>query len=473
MQLFVVGLSHRTAPVAVRERLAIDAAELEARLRQVAGLPGISEVAIVSTCNRVEIYGAFSDPDRALDSLRALLVAEMESHKRSFAGAPKDANDSAEVLYSEHVYTKVRRDALHHLYRVSASLDSLVLGEPQILGQVKEAFDLAARVGTAGPTLRTVFTSAFRAARRVRRDTGIAAQRVSVSSVAVDLARQVWGGFSGRRVLLIGAGKMADLAARALKQDGASLAVINRTRARADELAGRLGAEVETWERLTEALVRADIVISSTGAREPVLRRPQVAEAQRARHGRPLVIIDIAVPRDVEPAVGKISDVILYDIDDLQEIVGENLKGRGREGDRAEAFVDEEVTKFLSSSRSRSAGPTIAALRTRASAIAKTEIERALSGLPDADERTRRMLAMTVDAVVAKLLHAPSVALKKEASAEGDDGINLAEATRRLFELPEVQAVGGEVDDTNPGTPTTSATKTDATAATIKKASQS
>ncbi|HEY0705731.1 MAG TPA: glutamyl-tRNA reductase, partial [Polyangia bacterium] len=331
MQLFVVGLSHRTAPVAVRERLAIEGSELEDRLRQVAALPGVTEVAIVSTCNRVEIYGAFSDADLALESLRAQMVAELEAHKRTLAGAHGESDESADVLYSKHIYTRVRRDALHHLYRVSASLDSLVLGEPQILGQIKEAFDLAARVGTAGPTLRTVFTSAFRAARRVRRDTGIAAQRVSVSSVAVDLARQVWGGFSGRRVLLIGAGKMADLAARALKQDGARLAVINRTRARAEELAGRLGAEVETWEHLGEALARADIVISSTGAREPVLRRAQVAEAQRARRGRPLVVIDIAVPRDVEPAVGDISDVILYDIDDLQEIVGENLKGRGRE----------------------------------------------------------------------------------------------------------------------------------------------
>jgi glutamyl-tRNA reductase len=433
MQLFVVGLSHRTAPVAVRERLAIDPAELEARLRQVVALPGVREVAIVSTCNRVEIYGVFSDADEALASLRALLL-------EALGGETGDGTETADSLFARHVYTRVRHEALHHLFRVAASLDSLVIGEPQILGQVKEAFDLAEKVGTAGPTLGALFSRAFRVARKVRRDTAIAAQRVSVASVAVDLARQVWNGFAGRRVLLIGAGEMADLAARALARDGATIAVCNRTRARAEELAAKLEATVEDWEHLKEALGRADIVISSTGAREPVLRRPLLAEVQRGRRGRELVLIDIAVPRDVEPAVGKLNGVFLYDIDDLQKIVAQNLEDRRSEGDRAEALIEAELARFLASDRGRSAGPTIAALRTRVAALARAELERALGNLPAADERTKKVMSAMADGLVNKFLHAPSVALKKEASGAGD-GPNLVEAVHRLHDLPAVQPV--------------------------------
>jgi glutamyl-tRNA reductase len=438
MQLFVVGVSHRTAPVGVRERLAIDPNDLEERLRKIGGLPGVREVAIVSTCNRVEIYGAFSEEEDAMAALRGELVGTLAATHRT----PSDESEAErpEVLFGRHVYTRVRGEALHHLFRVSASLDSLVIGEPQILGQVKEAFDLAAKVGTAGPTLGAVFSRAFRVARKVRRDTGIAAQRVSVASVAVDLARQVWGGFAGRRVLVIGAGKMSDLAARVLKRDGAVLAVCNRTRARAEELATRLGAVVEDWDKLAEALVRADIVISSTGAREPVLKRPLVAEVKRKRRGRPLFLIDIAVPRDIEAEVGALSDVILYNIDDLQKIVAENLEDRRQEADRAEALIDEEITKFLAADRGRAAGPTIAALRKWASGVARAEVERVLGQLPAPDERTRKAVAALGDAIVAKLLHAPSVALKKESAGLGE-GPNLVEAACRLFELPALQPV--------------------------------
>jgi glutamyl-tRNA reductase len=447
MQLFVVGLSHRTAPVAVRERVAIDPAELETRLRQVVALPGVREVAIVSTCNRVEIYGAFSDVDLAVTSLRAELLEALADPKRGPGSGADDV--TADVLFSRHIYTRVRHEALHHLFRVAASLDSLVIGEPQILGQVKEAFDLAEKIGTAGPVLGSVFSRAFRVARKVRRDTAIASQRVSVASVAVDLARQVWGGFAGRRVLLIGAGEMADLAARVLKRDGATLAVCNRTRARAEELAGRLEAEVENWESLKEALSRADIVISSTGAREPVLRRPLLAEVQRGRRGRELVIIDIAVPRDVESSVGTLNGVFLYDIDDLQKIVGQNLEDRRSEGDRAEALIEAEIARFVATDRGRAAGPTIAALRTRAVGLARAEVERTLGGLAGADERTKRAIGAMADAIVAKILHAPSVALKKEAGGSGD-GPSLVEAAHRLFDLPPLQPVV-EVDADDPG----------------------
>lgn len=443
MKLFVTGLSHRTAPVAVRERVALDPAEIEDRVRQVATLPGVSEALIVSTCNRVEIYGAFTDAEKAQASLRTLFEGVLGT------GGALEGLDDPTAAFGRHIYLRMRREALHHLFRVAASLDSLVPGEPQILGQIKDAFDLAARLGTTGPLLGNLFPRAFRVARKVRRDTGLAAQRVSVSSVAVDLARKVWDGFAGRRVLLVGAGKMSDLAARVLQREGATLAVVNRTRARAEELAARLGATVEPWEQLGAALVRADIVISSTGAREPVLKRDLLAEVQRARRGRSLVLIDIAVPRDVDPSVAALPEVFLFDIDDLQKIVAKNLDGRRQEADRAEAMIEEEITRFMAADRGRGAGPTIAALRTRAQGMARAELERALAGLPGADERTKRSMQAMLDGFLNKFLHAPSVALKKEA-ADNAEGVNLVEAVNRLFDLPQVESVAAVEDDAAP-----------------------
>ncbi len=436
MELFVIGLSHRTAPVSVRERLAIVPGEIENTLKRVAGLPGVREVVIVSTCNRVEIYGAFSDCDEGVANVRALLTEQLE------AGRHQDGDPDPAVILGKHVYTRVRREALHHLFRVSASLDSLVIGEPQILGQVKEAYELAARVGAAGPVLGSVFPRAFRAARKVRRDTGMATQRVSVSSVAVDLARKVWGGFAGRRVLVIGAGKMADLAARVLAREGATLAVTNRTPARAQELAQRLSATVEPWEDLAGAVVRSDIVISSTGAREPILHKRLLKDLQRTRRNRQLVLIDIAVPRDIEPSVAELDDVYLFDIDDLQKVVADNLEDRRQEGDRAEAMVEEELGRFIASDRGRAAGPTIAALRARVEAIAKGELERALAGVVAGDERLARSLRALADAIAAKVLHAPCVAIKKDAS--DSDGVNLVEAAHRMFGLSPLQALGAD-----------------------------
>jgi glutamyl-tRNA reductase len=436
MELFVIGLSHRTAPVAVRERLAIAPGDLEATLKRVAALAGMREAVIVSTCNRVEIYGAYSDCDESVAGVRALLAEQL-------AAGARPANDpDPAVILGRHVYARLRREALHHLFRVSASLDSLVIGEPQILGQIKEAYELAARLGTAGPLLGSIFPRAFRVARKVRRDTGIAAQRVSISSVAVDLARKVWGGFEGRRLLIVGAGKMADLAARVLAREGATLAVTNRTAARAEELAQRLSATVEPWSDLSGAIVRADIVITSTGAREAILRKKMLADLQRSRRNRPLVLIDIAVPRNIEPAVADLDDVYLFDIDDLQKVVAENLEDRRQEADRAEALIEEELGRFIATDRGRAAGPTIASLRARVDGIARAELERVAATLSGADERTLRALRALADGIAAKVLHAPCVAIKKDAS--DSDGVNLAEAAHRLFGLAPLQALGGD-----------------------------
>src|SRR6185369_4935004 len=313
---------------AVRERLAVADELVEPTLKSVVAMPGIREAAMLCTCNRVEIYAVASDREAALRSIGRDLAARA---------------DVPEAELEPHFYTRADSEAVHHLFRVASSLDSLVVGEPQILGQVKTTHDTAIRSGTAGPILNLCFSRAFRVARRVRRETAIARNPVSVSSVAVDLARQVFGGFEGRRVLIVGAGKMSDLAARALRGQGAVLTVTNRTLARAQELAARIDAGVNPYEDLVGALGAADIVLASTGAREPVLTRALVSKAQKARRGRPLFLIDIAVPRDVEPACSELEGVYLADIDDLQKVAATHRDGRRGEADQAEGIVEQEL----------------------------------------------------------------------------------------------------------------------------------
>ncbi|MBC8134063.1 MAG: glutamyl-tRNA reductase, partial [Deltaproteobacteria bacterium] len=344
IDFLVMGLSHRTAPLGVRERLAVAPEQIAQTIRALASLSPVREAALLSTCNRVEVYAASPDPDAAIAALR-LLLAERAGTSESELGP--------------HLYVRVDVEAVHHLFRVAASLDSQVVGEPQILGQVKQAHDSAITAGVAGPVLGACFTGAFRIARRVRRETEIARNPVSLSSVAIDYAKKIFEGFTGRTVVLVGAGKMADLAARALRGQGAELLITNRTAARAEELAARIGGRVHAFEDLEGALVRADIVIASTGARQPVLTQALVARAQRKRRGRPLFLIDIAVPRDVEPGCGELSDVFVADIDDLQKQADEHHDERRGEAQRAEAMVEGEVARFLEAYRGRRVGPTI------------------------------------------------------------------------------------------------------------------
>jgi glutamyl-tRNA reductase len=438
VELLVIGLSHQTAPLEVRERLAVVPAELEARLQDLLRLPGVVEAALLSTCNRVEIYLAAAEPRGALGAVRG--------HLRAAVGTPQTGGAGADGL-DRHLYERVGREAIHHLFRVASSLDSLVVGEPQILGQLKEAFDVAQRARTAGRVLGFVFPQAFRVARKVRRDTAIARQPVSVSSVAVEAARQVWSGFEGRRVLLVGAGKMSDLAARALRTAGASVTVTNRTAARAEELGRRLGCDVAPFEDLEGALGRADIVISSTGARTHILGVALLDRVQRVRRRRPLVLIDIAVPRDVDPAVDEVDGVYRWDIDDLQKIVSQNLEDRRSEADRAEALVEEELARCLAARRGHAVGPTIIALRARYMGVARAEADKALAGLPAADERTRRAVSSLAEAIVNKLLHPPQVALKKAAAS--DEGEALLASAYRLFDLeePPTPVADADTDD--------------------------
>jgi glutamyl-tRNA reductase len=422
--LAIIGLSHRTAPLEIRERLAVPPDEIQARLADLAVLPGVKETALLSTCNRIEIYAVSTDTHAILDTLRDHLCTAW------CAGAP-----ALQAGLAAHLYTHSGADALRHLFRVTSSLDSLVVGESQILGQVKDACESASQAKTTGPRLGFVFPRAFGVARRVRRETAIARHPVSVSSIAVEVARQVWSGLEGRRVLVIGAGKMAVLAARDLHAQGAKVTVTNRTAERAAALAAELACEVEPFSELDDALARADIVISSTGSRTPILDYARIDRVQRARRFRHLVLIDIAVPRDVDPAADRVAGVFRWDIDNLQAEAARGLEGRRSEVEHAEALIEEEVRSALGAARSRGAGPTITALRARYMEVAAAEVAKAVSALPLSDERNRHAMAALGEAIVTKLLHDPQVALKTSAASQ--DGEAMIQAARALFDLPD------------------------------------
>jgi glutamyl-tRNA reductase len=416
LDVVVLGVSHRTAPVALREKLAIPPEQMDATLLELKTLPGVREIALLNTCNRVEIYAVTSDADAAL---RAMSV---------------DLARRAGMLEAEiepHLYTRLEREGIKHLFRVAASLDSLVVGEPQILGQVKTAFDTAERVGTAGRVLNGFLQGASRAARRVRAETEIARNPVSVSSVAVEVAHTFFGDFKGKRVLVVGAGKMSDLAARALRARGATLTVTNRTRARAEELAARFEADVHDWEDLVGALAKSDIVIASTGAQRPVLTLEIMTRVQRARRGRVIFLIDIAMPRDVEPSVRELRDVYVANLDDLQERAADHLKGRQSEATHGEEIVEAEVVRFLQTWNGQQLGPVVTAMRAHVIGHAHTEAEKLLASLAHLPEKDRNAITASFDAFAKKVLHLPQMALKKDAG----EALSLVDAVQKLFDL--------------------------------------
>jgi glutamyl-tRNA reductase len=418
IDLLVLGVSHKTAPVGVRERLAVVPEMMESVLGELAALPSVREAALLSTCNRVEVYAAIDrDGDRAAQGLGDALARR--------AGVTS-------LELGAHLYERRDAEAVAHLFRVACSLDSLVLGEPQILGQTKQAHESAIRHGSAGAILNACFQGAFRVARRVRRETAIARNPVSVSSVAIELVRQVFGGFDKRQVLVVGAGKMSELAARTLRTHGATLTVTNRTRARADEMAVRYGAAVSDWSELPAALGVADIVIASTGAQRPVLTLEMLRQVQRARRGRPLFLLDIAVPRDVEPEAGKLDGIYLADIDDLQKVAAEHRDERKNEAAEAEAIVAQELDRFLKAWRGRQLAPTVTALRAHVLGLAQAEAARTISAMPGLGERERRAIADLAESLAKKLLHAPQMALRND---DADDGVSLVVAVQRLFAL--------------------------------------
>ena len=400
MKLLVVGTSHRLAPVEVRERVALDG-EGEAALAQRLGESG--EAVCLSTCNRTELYLAAADADAAGDRATAALA---------------DLGRIARVELEPYLYRLEQGAAATHLFRVAAGLDSLVPGEGEIQGQVRSAYER----GAVGPLLDRLFRQALHAGKRVRTETAIGESPASVASAAAALAAQVFGDLGGRRIVVIGAGKVGELAARNLVSRGAELTfVANRTLDRASSLAERFGGEALALDALGPELEAADIVVSSTAARETILAREQVEHALSARRGRPLLLVDLAVPRDVDPTVKELHGCFLYDIDDLQSVVEETLTGRRGEAARAEAIVAREGEQFRRWLGSLDSVPAIASLRERAEAIRRGELAKAGPRLADLSEHERHAVESLTNQIVNKLLHQPIMRLKEAGLGEEDE----------------------------------------------------
>ena len=419
MHLFLLGVSHRTAPVEVREHLDFATRGLEHALAALAVRSTATESVVLSTCNRAELYVACEEVGTAREDLLAFLAEYHGIERPSVEG---------------HLYELTDGEAARHLFRVAAGLDSLVVGEPQILGQVKEAFAAASASRTLGPVMNRVFPWSFSVGKRVRSETGLAEGAVSVSFAATALARKIFGELKGRTVLVAGAGEMGKLTAQHLKAQGVDhLLIASRTLANATTLAEAIGGTPLPWQDLDTALAAADIVVSATGATLPVLTRPQIEGVMRGRRNRPIFIIDIALPRDVDPAVGDLEAVFLYNIDDLEGIVRENLSRRGSEVARAETIVRDEVRKFEAWLTSRHAIPTVVALRQRFDAVRRAELERLqprLAGLPpEAKDRVEEITRLVVE----KLLITPTEQLKSLSDPERVR--TYAEALTRLFAL--------------------------------------
>ena len=402
MTLTLIGVNHRTAPLALRERIAIGRDELAEATRALAATPGVLECMILSTCNRVELVAAVDGPQVELSGFLA-------SH---FALEPD--------ILNPHIYQHHDQEAVSHLFRVSASLDSMVVGEPQILGQVKDAFAVARASGTVAAQLEHLLQSAFAAAKKARNETGIGSNSVSIASVAVDLARKIFGSLQGRTVFLVGAGKMSELAARHLVQQGAgAILVSNRTAERAHRIAAEFRGRTVPFDQLHDMASEADIVISSTGAPHPIFRREHGQAFLHRRRNRPMFFIDIAVPRDVDPEMNKVDGIFVYDIDDLQQVAASHMEERSREAVDAEAIVALEVERFFERRRTVSAAPAIVALQRRAEEIRQAELERIHARLGSLTPEQAAAVEALTRGLVNKFLHPPMQAIK-QAAREGD-----------------------------------------------------
>ena len=419
-EVFLVGLSHKSAPIDVREKVALTGEALRAALGELRGAVGVREALVVSTCNRVEVYV------KAQDDAAARLFFTSRS------GAAGD-----------HLYAKGGVEAVRHLFRVSSSLDSMVVGEQQILGQVKEAYGIASATQAAGSFFSRLCNRAFATAKRVRTETDIGRGATSMSQVAVELVEKIFGDLRGRSILLAGAGKMGALSAKALASLGADrILVTNRSPERGLALAEQVNGHFRDFAELQDLLAQADVVIVSTGAPTYVLTRDMLARAMKARRHRSICLIDLAVPRNVDPGCGNLSDVYAYDVDDMEKVVESTHEARRDEALRAEAIVEAEVMAF--------ALPVLVQLRRRAEAIAREEAERTLSRVGQKlDERERRSVEAMAQAIVNKLLHPPTARLK-EAAASGDG--SLAGAVAELFGIPAAEAPAPTADAARPQT---------------------
>jgi glutamyl-tRNA reductase len=421
MRLWITGVNHRTAPVAVRERLAFDQATLPSALKDLRERPGMMEGLILSTCNRVEVAVTTEDGADAQHSVEEFLT---------------QAQSLDPTWIQPYLYQFEGREAIRHLFRVASSLDSMVIGEPQILGQLKAAFLIAKTQGTLNGFLETVLTRAFSVAKRVRSETDIGVSAVSVSYAAVELAREIFGSLTNKKVLLIGAGKMSELAARHLKRSGGTqILVANRTRARAEQVAELVHGQIVEYGELMMTLREVDIVITSSAAPDYILQKDQVRQIIGARKNRPMFLIDIAVPRNIEPSVNELDNVFLYDIDDLQKVVDANLRGRLDEAAEADKIVAEEVERLEGWLRTRQVVPMIVSLQEQFEQVRSSELQRLRSKLGPLTPQQEEILEQLTRGIVNKIAHGPITELRKQAtSAPGSQVIDII---RRVFRLPE------------------------------------
>jgi len=430
MRFQLIGVNHKTAPVEVRERLAIPESRLPEACKKLTEHPGIDEAMILSTCNRVEI----------LANTKNGVGADLRGFIQNYFQL-----DGGEL--NKHLYEYNEREAVRHLFRVAASLDSMVVGEPQILGQVKEAYATARAVGAVRAQLDQLVTRAFAVAKRVRTETAVGSSSVSIASVAVELAKKIFGNLHGKQVYLVGAGKMSELAARHLMAHGcASIFVANRNYDRAVSLAYKFQGQAIHFEDLHNTCDRADIVITSTGAPHAIFRREHGEVFLSRRKNRPMFFIDIAVPRDVDPAMNKLDGIFVYDIDDLQQAVASHVADRRKEAERAEAIVATEVERFHARIQTLDVVPTIVSLQDHLETIRQAEIDRVRGRLgPMSPDQEMAIEALT-RGIVNKIMHTPISTLKTAArEAEATTVIDLV---RRLFNLQEKRAAksGGEQD---------------------------
>jgi glutamyl-tRNA reductase len=419
MKLLLTGVSHKTAPVHLRERLAVPEGTLSRALQDLQRL-GASEAVVLSTCNRVEF--AVSAPDDVEPG------GIMDRFLEQWQGS------SSVSAFSGHIYRLEAREAIRHLFRVAASLDSMVVGEPQILGQLKAAYAAAKSEGTVGGLLETVMTKAFNVAKRVRSETGIGQMAVSVSYAAVELARQIFGSLKGHTVMIIGSGKMGELAAKHLRRSGANrILVTNRTWERAEELARLFEGRAIEYTRFQSVLHEVDIVISSSGAPHYILSRDDMQRVIAQRRNKPIFLIDIAVPRNIDPAVNDIEGVFLKDVDGLEGVVSANIEQRGKQADQAEKIVAEEVDRLIARLRVDEVAPTIVNLQGQLEEIRAAEFSRMIRRMPTLTPEQQQQLEAMTKSMINKIAHGPISELRRNAGQP--EGSAVIEAIRRVFHI--------------------------------------
>jgi glutamyl-tRNA reductase len=430
MELIVIGLNHKTAPIEIRERLAFPEDGIEKPLSQIKSLPSLKENMILSTCNRVEIYAAARETEKTILDLKDFLSL--------YHGIPLKE-------FEKNLYFLIGEEAVRHIFRVASSLDSMVVGEPQILGQIKWAYNIAAEAKTSGLILHRLLHRAFHVAKRVRTETKIGNSAVSVSFVAVELAKKIFGTLEKRTVLLIGAGEMCELAARHLVSGGIEkVMVTNRTYERAVALAQEFRGEPLPFEEIHRGLRMVDIVISATNSPQYLLHHEEVAKAIKDRKQKPIFFIDIADPRDIEPKVGDIENVYLYNIDDLQKVANDNIQDREKEAKKAEAIVQDEVAKFVNWYQTLEVTPTIVALRKKFEEIRNKELAKTLSIHPNFSDKERQSLEALTSSIINKILHDPLTLLKQK-NEEAMADLYL-DALRTLFGLTEKSSEPSDIE---------------------------